>query len=56
MNVRSGKSQVTTVSDALKQFYGKAQEAKKSVINKIFANQGGASGQRSAVKTHPSLA
>ena len=36
-NMRSAKAKVTTVQEALKEFYGKDPQAKQSVINKIFA-------------------
>lgn len=36
-NMRSAKAKVTTVQEALKEFYGKDPVAKQSVINKIFA-------------------
>jgi len=35
--MRSAKARVTTVQEALKEFYGKDPQAKQSVINKIFA-------------------
>ena len=35
--MRSAKAKVTTVQEALKEFYGKDPQAKQSVINKIFA-------------------
>ena len=47
-NIKIGKSQVT-VSEALKEFYGKETQAKQNMINSIFAGKGG------GVKPHPSL-
>ena len=50
MNIKSGKAQVT-VSEALKEFYGKEISAKQQILNKIFPNP--LSGHK--VKPHPSL-
>ena len=35
--MRSARAKVTTVQEALKEFYGKDPKAKQTVINKIFA-------------------
>ena len=35
-NVRAGKVQAATVSDALREFYGQDTATKQKIINKIF--------------------
>ena len=49
---------MTTVADALKEFYGKDTKTKQSVINKIFGNPAAIMGanQRNGIKPHHSLA
>ena len=44
--MRSARAKVTTVQEALKEFYGKDPKAKQTVINKIFAPS--ATGSQSA--------
>jgi len=46
--------QAATVSDALREFYGKDKATKQKVINKIFLTN--MSGSKNQVKPHPSLA